>query len=100
MEAGNSNLDLEKAASHVAPKPLEKKDPNLVVETSSEHTSTEADKEKGLQEPVIESTIEPGDEEHEYPSTKKLIPLMGSVYIAFFLVSLVRYPPTQLSFTA
>ena len=99
MKAENSHHDLEKTASNSVLAPLEKGSP-AVVETSSEHTSAKADRGNGVQESVVGSKNDPGDDGYEYPSTKKLIPLMGSLYIAFFLISLVRLPSPWTPFHA
>ena len=89
MEAENPNLDLEKTASHVLPPALEKTDSKPIVDSSSEHASISTDPEKGARDPPAGPQTVHGNEEPEYPSTKKLIPIVGSLYMAFFLVALV-----------
>lgn len=44
-----------------------------------------------MEAPKVEENKDPKEQENEkkYPSTKALIPIMGGIYLAFFLVALV-----------
>ena len=77
-------------ASHSkgAPSTLTTKEYRLSDEASS---SSEADLEKASSKPTSDQpqTVH-GNDEPEYPTTKKLIPIVISLYLAFFLVALDR----------
>ncbi|KAG8525237.1 uncharacterized protein KY384_008881 [Bacidia gigantensis] len=114
MEA---NLDLEKTASTRLPLPVlggQEKQAEPTINTipqivdlkqdaslpkhdhGSDHASisSSTDLEKAPSKPAAPSTTTPqgvhGDEEPTYPSTRKLIPIIISLYLAFFLVALDR----------
>ena len=97
--AENPNLDLEKHTSNVVPSSLEKKQskPQITHTSSDPPSSANTDIEKSTAD---KKTDEPQhyvdeEEEPEYPSTKKLIPIIGSVYLAFFLIALVSLKVIQ-----
>lgn len=101
MEAAeNPNLDLVKTASNIIePDILKKESRSEIRETSSEPSSTKTDTEKEEVKQEKKNDEQPqtvfGDEEPEYPTKKKLIPIITSLYLAFFLVALVRSYPSH-----
>ena len=97
--AQHPKLDLEKQVSNIIPEEMEKvlAKPSHSAATSSTtpvpHVAPsipekEEERAKGTaaETPAVE-------EEPVYPSKKKLIPIMGSLYLSFFLIALVRLPP-------
>ena len=96
--AENANLDLEKRVSNDA---IVKKISNAhIADSSSDHASTSdaeksnvSDIEKGKEEKKDGPQTAYGNDEddYEYPSNKKLVPIMGGLYLAFFLVALVCF---------
>ncbi|KAL9103367.1 MAG: hypothetical protein Q9163_001579 [Psora crenata] len=91
MEAENPHVELEKTVNNDgAPVQTDRMQCKPGEVSSSENASTDEDLEKRVAEaetPVVSST---GNEEPDYPSTRKLIPIICALYMAFFLVALDR----------
>ena len=79
------------------------------VETSSLNSSTpppghEETMAENIQQSHVDATDElqhaktnQSEKEPEYPTLKKLIPTVIALYLAFFLVALVRHPASPLN---
>lgn len=107
--AENPNLDLEKTASpyktehHLFDDPQHDRKDESKTDHKSGHSGrastsdTDLDIEKaggaatadGKEQEDAGSQTESPEEEPEYPSNKKLIPIIASLYFSFFLVALV-----------
>ena len=85
MDAETPNADVQKPASHAGSIQEEKQEQRSTVDPAPEYATVPLDVEKEAIQPA-ELT---GNEEPEYPSTRKLVPILCAMYMAFFLVALV-----------
>lgn len=91
--AQNPKLDLEKQVSNIVQEEMVKviskpEHSSDISSTLSSHHVAGHDAEKDRPTEALQQT--PTEEEPVYPSNKKLIPIMGSLYLSFFLIALVR----------
>ena len=107
--AQHPKLDLEKQVSNIVPdedlaRIITKPHEDHLSDTSSERIASHAaakeiEKEAGTTSTAPPTAPEgpPVEDEPVYPSNKKLVPIMGSLYLSFFLIALVcslPFPPS------